>query len=200
MTFSASRLGGAVGSTALPALPMHWPGGLGPGGGVGITVGIGAPSRRRWGGAPGAPDRGGAAGTGLRDGAKGAPRIAEQLMTESDATEPEGATPLLLTRKQAAAACGVHDATLRRKQRDGKLRAALNSAGATVYSVVDLVAAGLLDPLAAAGPIEEVATRSRAERDLIATRKDLAVATAQLAQSRDEIDYLRRLLLNAQAA
>lgn len=113
-----------------------------------------------------------------------------------------------LNRKEAAAACGCHVDTIRRAEASGKLPNCRRRDDGTVeIPVADLVAAGLLDPLAAAGPIEEVATRSRTERDLAATRQELAVSRAEvaalvqrLARAEDEVAFLRRLLTKAQVA
>ena len=107
-----------------------------------------------------------------------------------------------LTRKEAAVACGRHEDTIRRYQRDGKLANTRTRGDGTVeVAVADLVAAGLLDPLTAGVDVAEMAGRSRAERDLLTARQDLALAavriealTAQLTDRDSEIDFLRSLL------
>ena len=108
-----------------------------------------------------------------------------------------------LTRKEAAAVCGCAEYTIRRYQRDGKLPAARKrDDGVTEVAVADLVTAGLLDPLAACGPVEQVARRSQAERDVVDLRRELAVVTVrleelvkQLARAEDEAAFLRAYLL-----
>ena len=112
--------------------------------------------------------------------------------------------PRYLTQEEAAAACNKHKDTIRRYRYDGKLPWDTRDDGVVLVAVADLVTAGLLDPLAADGPVEQVAQRSRAERDLLAARQDLAVAhtrldalTERLARADEEIAFLRALLENA---
>lgn len=88
-----------------------------------------------------------------------------------------------LTRKAAAVVCGISLDTLRRYDREGKLPGrSVGDDGAAYYPVADLVTAGLLDPLVAAGSVAEVAGRSRVERDLAAPRLELAVARAHIVE------------------
>lgn len=117
------------------------------------------------------------------------------------------ADPGYLTKKDAAAACGCSEATIQRYKRDGKLpNTRRGAAGVLEVPVADLVAAGLLDPLAATSDLPEVAWRSRTERDLVTARQDLAVTRAELEACRrqltvahDEIAFLRSLLTKAAA-
>lgn len=76
--------------------------------------------------------------------------------------------------------CKVSYDTIRRYRKAKKLRSQAGEGGAWAVPVADLVAARLLDPLAAGENIAEVATRSRAERDLTAARQEFAVITARL--------------------
>lgn len=110
-----------------------------------------------------------------------------------------------LTKKDAAAACGCSEATIQRYHREGRLpNARYGASGKLEVPVPDLVAAGLLDPLAATSDVIEIAGRSRTERDLVTARQDLAVARAeveacqrQLAAAREDITFLRSLLTKA---
>ena len=107
-----------------------------------------------------------------------------------------------VTQEEAAALCGRSYDTIRRYRRDKKLpRSRSGAGGAVEVPVADLVAAGLLDPTAAGGNAAEVATRSRAERDLVCARQDLAVLTARLdaaieraERAEAEIAFLRSLV------
>jgi len=99
--------------------------------------------------------------------------------TPTDGSQPQ-AGQAWVTRKEAAALCAVHVDTIRRYVDDGRLpRSRKNAKGVVEVPVADLVAAGLLDPMASGDNVAEVATRSRAERDLIAARQELAVVTAR---------------------
>lgn len=110
-----------------------------------------------------------------------------------------------LTRKEAAALCGCHEDTIRRDERDGKYpNRRQRHDGTWEIPVADLVNAARLDPMLARGDVEDAAARSRAERDLIATRQDLAVAkalieqlTARLADARADVAFLREQLAKA---
>lgn len=112
-----------------------------------------------------------------------------------------------LTRKEAAALCGCHVDSIRRAEKKGLLpHTRQHRNGSTQIAVADLVAAGMLDPLAARTDVTEVAGRSRAERDLTAVRQELAVAYTQIAgltdrmtRQDDEIAFLRALLKKAAA-
>jgi hypothetical protein len=98
-----------------------------------------------------------------------------------------------LTREEAAEACGCHPDTIRRRQYANKLPGHRISAnGCVEIPVSDLIACGLLDPLAATGNVVSAITRSRSERELDDTRTELAIATAQLASANERIDDLRR--------
>lgn len=112
-----------------------------------------------------------------------------------------------LTRREAAALCGRHVDSIRRAEKKGLLPHTREREDSTIeVAVADLVAAGLLDPLAARGDVSELAGRNRAERDLTAARQELAVADARLAGLTDrvtrqdeEIAFLRALLKKAAA-
>ncbi|MDY7104644.1 MAG: hypothetical protein S0880_25955 [Actinomycetota bacterium] len=86
-----------------------------------------------------------------------------------------------LTRKEAAALCDCHVDSIRRAEKKGLLPNSRQRADGTIeIAVADLVAAGMLDPLAARTDVTEVAGRSRAERDLTVVRQELAVANTQI--------------------
>mgnify|MGYP001274232108 CR=1 FL=1 len=112
-----------------------------------------------------------------------------------------------LTRKEAAALCGCNYDTIRRAEKKGRLPNTRRRGDATTeIAVADLVAAGLLDPFAARADVAEIAGRSRAERDLVAARQELAVAQARiagltdrLARQDEEIAFLRAMLNKAAA-
>lgn len=121
-------------------------------------------------------------------------------------------TPTFVTRKEAAAMCGVHVDTIRRGEtaeppEKPKLpNTRRRTDGVVEIAVADLVAAGMLDPLAARADVTDLAGRSRAERDLTAVRQELALANTQLAGLTDrlirqdeEIAFLRSLLKKAAA-
>ena len=116
---------------------------------------------------------------------------------------------LFLTRREAAAACGVSEDTLRRDQRLGRLPHTRSGAdGAVLYAVADLVALGRLDPRSGGtGEAAEVGGRARAERELAAARAELAVAQARIAdlsawieRTEGEVAFLRSLLAKAPVA
>ena len=89
--------------------------------------------------------------------------------------------PTYLTQDEAAAVCNKSYDTIRRRRRNGYLpNSRTRSDGTVEVAVADLVAAGLLDPLAATDDVTEIATRSRVERDLITARQELAVQRAQI--------------------
>jgi hypothetical protein len=85
-----------------------------------------------------------------------------------------------LSRRDAAAACGCHVDTIRRYEKRGELPNKQVRNGTVLIPVSDLVAAGLLDPLANDDRIEQVAHRSRTERELAAARQEIAVLTVRL--------------------
>lgn len=116
---------------------------------------------------------------------------------------------LWVSRAEAAALCDVHVDTIRRHITSQKLpRTRKNPKGVVEVPVADLVAAGLLDPMAAGDSAGEVATRSRAERDLVATRQELAVtatkldaAVARAERAEAEVAFLRTwITANGRAA
>jgi hypothetical protein len=110
-----------------------------------------------------------------------------------------------VTRHEAAALCALSFDTIRRCIEPRKLlRSRKNAKGVVEVPVADLVAARLLDPLAAGDGVAEVATRSRAERDLVAARQQLAVIGARLdaaveraERAEAEIAFLRTLVTTA---
>ena len=111
-----------------------------------------------------------------------------------------------LSQQDAAAVCNVSRDTIRRYRRDRKLPNSRTEGGIVEVAVADLVAAGLLDPLAA-GEAPESAGRSRSVRDLVVARLELAVASARLEVLGErleaagaEIAFLRSLVQKTQAA
>ena len=113
-------------------------------------------------------------------------------------------SPAYLTKAAAAALTGKSEASIQRYNRDGKLPSSRYEGGILEVAVADLVAVGLLDPLAAAGAIDDFAARSRSDRDLVVARRDLAVAQARidalaerLDEAHDQIAFLRALLKDA---
>jgi hypothetical protein len=110
--------------------------------------------------------------------------------------------PTYLNQDEAAVVCGKSKDTIRRYRRGGRLANSRQRLDGTVeIAVSDLVAAGLLDPLAAAGDVAEVATRSRVERDLVTSRQELEVMRTQnqglqerFEHAKAEIEFLRSLL------
>jgi DNA-binding transcriptional MerR regulator len=118
------------------------------------------------------------------------------------------ADPIFISRKEAAALCHRSEDTLRRYDRAGRLpNRRVGDDGAVHYAVADLVAIGLLDPLAADGPLAEVASHSRAERELAVARTELAVAEARIEEllarverADEEVAFLRRLLVGRAVA
>jgi hypothetical protein len=111
-----------------------------------------------------------------------------------------------LTRAEAAAVCGVHVDTLRRDERAGRLPATRQRDGGIEYLVTDLVAAGRLDPVAAAADVNGTAHRAIVEQDLVEARRQLAVLNERLDAKRErvaaleaEVAYLRRMLDKAVA-
>lgn len=112
-----------------------------------------------------------------------------------------------ITRKEAAALCDCHVDSIRRAEKKNLLpNTRQRSDGTTELAVADLVAAGMLDPLAARADVAEVAGRNRAERDLTAVRQELALASARIVGLTDrltgqdeEIAFLRSLLKKAAA-
>jgi len=113
-----------------------------------------------------------------------------------------------LTGKEAAALCGCHPDTIRRAETAGKLPNRRTRPGGSVeIPVPDLVAAGLLDPLAAGGTLPALVTRTRTERDLIESRQLVALRDAkidslvsQLDRALEDITFLRRLVSQQSAA
>lgn len=107
-----------------------------------------------------------------------------------------------LTRKEAAAACGCHVDTIRRAEAAGRVPNRRTRLDGTIeIPTSDLVAAGLLDPLAAGAALPELVSRTRGERDLLDTRQQVAVSTstidllrAQLERAYEEVAFLRSVL------
>jgi hypothetical protein len=108
-----------------------------------------------------------------------------------------------LSKAEAEVVCRCSGATLQRYLREDKFPNSTKGGKGMPprYAVADLVAAGLLDPFAATGPIDEIASRGRAERDLAATRTELAVASARIVELSAQIEradadiaFLRSLL------
>lgn len=84
--------------------------------------------------------------------------------------------PNNFTQDEAAVVYGKSKDTIRRYRREDRLANSRTRPDGTVeIAVSDLVAAGLLDPLAAAGDVAEVALRSRVERDLVTSRQEVAL-------------------------
>jgi hypothetical protein len=70
-----------------------------------------------------------------------------------------------LTQNEAAPACAKSYETFRRYRHNGHLRNSRTRPPGTVeVAVADLVASGLLDPLAGAGDLSEIASPSRVSR------------------------------------
>lgn len=104
-----------------------------------------------------------------------------------------------LTREQAASACAVSEATIRRDDSLGKYpNRRVRADGVVEIPVSELVAAGRLDPLNVDAPLEEIAKKSKLEREVLDLRQELAVVTARfeglrdrLRGANDEISFLR---------
>jgi len=115
------------------------------------------------------------------------------------------AEPMYVNRKSAAVLCGCSTQTLRRYDHDGKLpNRRVGDDGSVLYTVADLVAAGLLDPTGTAVPLDLTdrttpggGPDARAHLAVAETR--IAELTAQLARAEDEIGFLRRLVLRREA-
>jgi len=113
-----------------------------------------------------------------------------------------------LTRREAAAACGCHPDTIRRAEaRDQLPNKRTRPGGSVEIPVSDLVAAGLLAPVAPGDPLPELITRTRNERDLIETRQLVALERARVAaldtlldRAHEEITFLRQLVSQQGAA
>ncbi|HEX3946629.1 MAG TPA: hypothetical protein VHW47_02940 [Acidimicrobiales bacterium] len=115
---------------------------------------------------------------------------------------------LYLSRREAAAACGKSEDTIRRYDRSGRFPGRhVTAGGVTVYPLADLVAAGLLDPAALFDPSvtsEPAAGRvggTSSDGELAAAHADLAVARARIAdltawidRQHGEIEFLRGLV------
>ncbi len=122
------------------------------------------------------------------------------------APEPGAPEPgTWVAQEEAAALCGRSYDTIRRYRRNNKLRSRTRADGAVEVPVVDLVACGLLDPLLAREDVAGLATKSRAERDLVAARQELAVlsarleaATARAERAERETRVLQQLLEGSQ--
>ncbi|MFA5566524.1 MAG: hypothetical protein WC184_10915 [Acidimicrobiia bacterium] len=120
-------------------------------------------------------------------------------------SEPK--TPAFVTFRVAAELCGCDISTIRRANKAEKLpNTRKNKSGAWEVPLADLVAAGMLDPLASNTDVAEILGRSRNERDLVMARQDLALANAEiealkesLSRSDDEIAFMRGLLTKAAA-
>jgi hypothetical protein len=107
--------------------------------------------------------------------------------------------PVDLSRRDAAARCGVHVDTIRRHEKNFPNK--VQRDGKWMIPVSDLVAAGLLDPFANNEHVEEIAARSRAERDLIALRQEHAVLKARFDAERTraeraeaDVAYFKKLV------
>jgi hypothetical protein len=83
-----------------------------------------------------------------------------------------------LIKSDAAVLCGCSEDALRRDHRKKLLPNTEQREGKTHYAVADLVAIGRLDALRA-DAVVELTGRSRAERDLVETRQQLAVMRAE---------------------
>lgn len=107
-----------------------------------------------------------------------------------------------VTQHEAADLTGKSYDTLRRLRRQGKLpNSRERSDGVIELALSDLVEIGLFNPLAAAGDVTEVVSRSRSERDLLEARQELALQRSRnqaleesLARVEGEVTYLRDLL------
>jgi DNA-binding transcriptional MerR regulator len=115
--------------------------------------------------------------------------------------------PLFINRRTAAVLCGCSTYTLRRYDRDGKLpRRQVGDDGAVHYTVDDLVAAGLLDPLAAGPALETVNSELHdsgpdvAHTELAVAQARIAELTARLARAEDEVVFLRELIQRSAVA
>ncbi len=113
-----------------------------------------------------------------------------------------------LTRREAAAASGCHPDTIRRAEAAGRLpNRRTRSDGSIEIPVSDLVAAGLLDPVAAGDGLPELVARTRTERDLLEARQQVALEQARVAgldtlldRAHEEITFLRSLVRQQKAA
>jgi hypothetical protein len=106
-----------------------------------------------------------------------------------------------LTREQAADACACHVDTIRRYERAGKLPNRRQDEGGKWHlPVTDLVAAGLLDPVASHDALPEIAERSKAQRDVAELRLRLAASEARAEILEDQVAFLRQLATSRTAA
>ena len=113
--------------------------------------------------------------------------------------------PTYLTQDEAAVACGKSKDSIRRYRREGRLpNSRQRPDGTAEVAVSDLVTAGLLDPLLGMADVTEFAGRSRAERDLVAARHELAMVGSRLDAAREalhsageQIDFMRSTLRKA---
>ena len=113
--------------------------------------------------------------------------------------------PTYLTQDEAAALCAKSRDTIRRHRRGGHLPNSRQRPDGTIeVSVSDLVAVGLLDPLLSTPDVTQIASRSRAERDLVSARQELAVAGSRhdalrdaLRSADEQIEFLRSTLRKA---
>ena len=109
---------------------------------------------------------------------------------------------LYLSRREAAAACGKSEDTIRRHDRSGRFPGRQVAGDGTVlYPVSDLVTAGLLDPAALSAPPVELAGGDRSHGEMAAAQAELAAAktriadlTAWIDRQNGEIDFLRNLV------
>ena len=116
-------------------------------------------------------------------------------------------SPTHVTQREAELLCGKDYDTIRRYRRNGKLPNSRTRPDGTVeVAIADLVACGLLDPMAATTDLGSVVATTRAERDLTQIRQDLVVAQernaqleVRLAEHRDEIAFLRQALSASRA-
>lgn len=114
-------------------------------------------------------------------------------------------TAIHLTRQEAAAACGVSFDTIRRRIR-ASMPSDKRDDGVVVVAIADLVAHGLLDPLAAGGDVSGAVAKSKAERQLGDAQQALAAADARVVllearieEYRAETAFLRSLVTKAAA-
>ena len=113
--------------------------------------------------------------------------------------------PTYLTQDEAAALCAKSRDTIRRHRRDGHLPNSRQRPDGTIeVSVSDLVAVGLLDPLLSTPDVTQIASRSRAERDLVSARQELAVVGSRcdalreaMSSAVEQIEFLRSTLRKA---
>jgi hypothetical protein len=107
--------------------------------------------------------------------------------------------PAFVTKAQSALLCDRSEATIQRYKRQGDLPNSRYAVDGTLeIAVADLVAAGLLDPLAAGERVDAAVARHSATRELAQLHQDLAVlqasfdgVSARLSDALDQISYRR---------